>query len=247
MACSLGQAQQVLSSCEASRGVTPACPVSPPTTVPPPTLSKRMREPAIQPLCLSQLRYSLGSRTPPDKNRRAAPARVRRPGIRPALRPRSWLRARHGRGGKRTRWKATASRQAPGFPGSPRGIHRSNRGSGCVEVSCASCAQYRHAHLKTASKSIALRAHRTYADERVAGPTRESASTLDHVSASTRTCSTKTVQRAQNRGSDRGTTDPVRTGKPCERRLGYGGRGRNRTADTGIFNPLLYQLSYSAT
>ncbi|CTP84452.1 hypothetical protein XTPLMG728_0553 [Xanthomonas translucens pv. poae] len=27
----------------------------------------------------------------------------------------------------------------------------------------------------------------------------------------------------------------------------YGGRGRNRTADTGIFNPLLYQLSYSAT
>ena len=27
---------------------------------------------------------------------------------------------------------------------------------------------------------------------------------------------------------------------------GNGGRGRNRTADTGIFNPLLYQLSYSA-
>jgi hypothetical protein len=26
----------------------------------------------------------------------------------------------------------------------------------------------------------------------------------------------------------------------------YGGRGRNRTADTGIFNPLLYQLSYPA-
>jgi hypothetical protein len=26
----------------------------------------------------------------------------------------------------------------------------------------------------------------------------------------------------------------------------YGGRGRNRTADTGIFNPLLYRLSYSA-
>ena len=25
-----------------------------------------------------------------------------------------------------------------------------------------------------------------------------------------------------------------------------GGRRRNRTADTGIFNPLLYQLSYSA-
>src|ERR1700750_3143209 len=29
--------------------------------------------------------------------------------------------------------------------------------------------------------------------------------------------------------------------------LPNGGRGRNRTADTGIFNPLLYQLSYSAT
>ena len=28
--------------------------------------------------------------------------------------------------------------------------------------------------------------------------------------------------------------------------LKYGGQGRNRTADTGIFNPLLYQLSYLA-
>jgi hypothetical protein len=26
--------------------------------------------------------------------------------------------------------------------------------------------------------------------------------------------------------------------------LGNGAQGRNRTADTGIFNPLLYQLSY---
>ncbi len=26
-----------------------------------------------------------------------------------------------------------------------------------------------------------------------------------------------------------------------------GGAGRNRTADTWIFNPLLYQLSYGAT
>ena len=26
----------------------------------------------------------------------------------------------------------------------------------------------------------------------------------------------------------------------------YGGRGRNRTNDTRIFNPLLYQLSYPA-
>ena len=28
--------------------------------------------------------------------------------------------------------------------------------------------------------------------------------------------------------------------------LKSGGQGRNRTADTGIFNPLLYQLSYLA-
>jgi hypothetical protein len=28
---------------------------------------------------------------------------------------------------------------------------------------------------------------------------------------------------------------------------GGGGRGQNRTADTRIFNPLLYRLSYSAT
>ncbi len=29
--------------------------------------------------------------------------------------------------------------------------------------------------------------------------------------------------------------------------LSCGGRGGNRTPDTGIFNPLLYQLSYPAT
>ena len=28
--------------------------------------------------------------------------------------------------------------------------------------------------------------------------------------------------------------------------FGFGGQGRNRTADTRIFNPLLYQLSYLA-
>ena len=27
----------------------------------------------------------------------------------------------------------------------------------------------------------------------------------------------------------------------------FGGQGRNRTVDTRIFNPLLYQLSYLAT
>ena len=31
------------------------------------------------------------------------------------------------------------------------------------------------------------------------------------------------------------------------RRNEYGGQGRNRTADTGIFSPLLYRLSYLAT
>ena len=35
------------------------------------------------------------------------------------------------------------------------------------------------------------------------------------------------------------------TKKPCEcGALDNGAQGRNRTADTGIFNPLLYQLSY---
>ena len=64
-------------------------------------------------------------------------------------------------------------------------------------------------------------------------------------------------------GKDEPTNQMERSGPPCisdTRRtrlkakglprgkplLGNGGRGRNRTADTGIFNPLLYQLSYSA-
>ncbi|WP_184375098.1 hypothetical protein [Xanthomonas arboricola] len=37
--------------------------------------------------------------------------------------------------------------------------------------------------------------------------------------------------------NERKTTELDLTGKPCERRLENGGRGRNRTADTGIFNP----------
>ena len=32
----------------------------------------------------------------------------------------------------------------------------------------------------------------------------------------------------------------------AERTRGNGGQGRNRTTDTRIFNPLLYQLSYLA-
>lgn len=59
----LRQLQYVLSPCEASRDVPPACPVASPITVPLPTISKHTRESAIvQPLCRSQLRYSLGSR-----------------------------------------------------------------------------------------------------------------------------------------------------------------------------------------
>ena len=43
-------------------------------------------------------------------------------------------------------------------------------------------------------------------------------------------------------------TQGVTSGKAGEagKRDDYGGQGQNRTADTGIFNPLLYQLSYLA-
>ena len=34
---------------------------------------------------------------------------------------------------------------------------------------------------------------------------------------------------------------------PLRIKFGSGGQGRNRTIDTRIFNPLLYQLSYLAT
>jgi hypothetical protein len=33
----------------------------------------------------------------------------------------------------------------------------------------------------------------------------------------------------------------------ANQKLGSGGQGRNRTIDTRIFSPLLYQLSYLAT
>ena len=35
-------------------------------------------------------------------------------------------------------------------------------------------------------------------------------------------------------------------GAKLQRVVLYGGQGRDRTADTGIFSPLLYQLSYLA-
>ena len=42
---------------------------------------------------------------------------------------------------------------------------------------------------------------------------------------------------------------PRNEGPSADQRLGlwnFGGLGRNRTTDTRIFNPLLYQLSYQA-
>ena len=38
----------------------------------------------------------------------------------------------------------------------------------------------------------------------------------------------------------------LKTALRVESRLNTGGQGRNRTVDTRIFNPLLYQLSYLA-
>lgn len=47
---------------------------------------------------------------------------------------------------------------------------------------------------------------------------------------------------------DPDTKKPADGGLSCAQKgdCNNGGRGRNRTADTGIFNPLLYRLSYSA-
>ena len=42
------------------------------------------------------------------------------------------------------------------------------------------------------------------------------------------------------------TRDFLLTGGFLETRVDIGGQGRNRTVDTRIFNPLLYQLSYLA-
>ncbi len=39
---------------------------------------------------------------------------------------------------------------------------------------------------------------------------------------------------------------PIETGSPLILFTNFGGLGRNRTTDTRIFNPLLYQLSYQA-
>ncbi len=143
---------------------------------------------------------------------------------RPALRPRSWPRARRGRGGKRTRWRATVSRQAPGFPGSPRGTHRSNRASRCVEVSCASCAQYRHAQFEDCVEIDCI--------ARITDLCKCPAMPNGQINLRPRLISEALPSRAQHEkcapqvqwGEPRGwITNPVITGKPCERRLGYGG------------------------
>jgi hypothetical protein len=41
-------------------------------------------------------------------------------------------------------------------------------------------------------------------------------------------------------------TIPIKKGPPFGNPFKNGGQGGNRTPDTGIFNPLLYQLSYLA-
>lgn len=86
--------------------------------------------------------------------------------------------------------------------------------------------KYRHAQLKTTWKTAA-------AGARSAGKRNKSIRSNRRNVASTK--------------QGREFAHPAIAGTPCERRRGNGGRGRNRTADTGIFNPLLYQLSYSAT
>lgn len=55
------------------------------------------------------------------------------------------------------------------------------------------------------------------------------------------------VRRAAHpRANNNRRADKNEKGLHCCKPLDHGGRGRNRTADTGIFNPLLYQLSYPA-
>lgn len=49
-----------------------------------------------------------------------------------------------------------------------------------------------------------------------------------------------TLQRNSGRINNKGNNDKAETSYL------YGGQGQNRTADTRIFSPLLYQLSYLA-
>ncbi len=48
----------------------------------------------------------------------------------------------------------------------------------------------------------------------------------------------------RSRSTNRSTVAPTESKKPRKNRGQRSAQRRNRTADTGIFNPLLYQLSY---
>ena len=47
-----------------------------------------------------------------------------------------------------------------------------------------------------------------------------------------------------SQGGERETAAQVEPWTAARNRLTHGAQGRNRTADTGIFSPLLYRLSY---
>ena len=57
---------------------------------------------------------------------------------------------------------------------------------------------------------------------------------------------TVTKMRAESKRDDRQATPNLQHRLAHERGLSASGQGRNRTADTRIFSPLLYQLSYLA-
>ena len=48
------------------------------------------------------------------------------------------------------------------------------------------------------------------------------------------------------RGDNRGTMERIEETRRSLNRCATSGQGQNRTADTRIFSPLLYQLSYLA-
>ena len=64
-------------------------------------------------------------------------------------------------------------------------------------------------------------------------------------------CLTNTTRKGQHAGRENQKVAQTRKGRylgssPCVANDIYGGQGRGRTADTRIFSPLLYQLSYLA-
>ncbi len=106
--------------------------------------------------------------------------------------------------------------------------------------------KYRYAHLKTAWKTALVSQAVPLPRSQAAKPRVPARPRLSYGHAQeNRPHEMEHVWR--NRAKLKNRTGLDNNRKACESRLGNGGRGRNRTADTGIFNPLLYQLSYSAT